>query len=244
MTSLDGEYILLGRKIGDISNIFVQFGQGATRTVNVTGGEGKQEAEFIDGLRLSIESNQSFTLNADIKDGVDQNTLPAETKSLSKCLRVVVRRNLLTRSDSYAWVVNTTIPDSGVKAAELRVPCKFKVSPRPCLFKVLMGSDRDSQPNDAGGHAARRIIADRPAQSRQKTSQRSRWQIPAAECRSTTSARTDRRPHQGARSDPAGWRICRSRVESVIFMPTSKAAMTKTGDQAHGKSRIPFHTCT
>jgi hypothetical protein len=54
MTSLDGEYLLVGRKTVDTSNIFVQYGQGATRTVNVTGGAGIQEAEFVDGLRFSI----------------------------------------------------------------------------------------------------------------------------------------------------------------------------------------------
>ena len=40
MTSLDGEYMLLGRQTVDTSNIFVQYGQGATRTVNMTGGPG------------------------------------------------------------------------------------------------------------------------------------------------------------------------------------------------------------
>lgn len=38
LTSLDGEYILLGRQTVDTANIFVQYGFGATRTVNLTGG--------------------------------------------------------------------------------------------------------------------------------------------------------------------------------------------------------------
>jgi len=54
MTSLGGEYLLVGRKTVDTSNIFVKYGQGATRTVDVTGGAGIQEAEFVDGLRFSI----------------------------------------------------------------------------------------------------------------------------------------------------------------------------------------------
>jgi hypothetical protein len=41
MTSMDGEYLLVGRQTVDTSNIFVQYGQGATRTVNMTGGSGK-----------------------------------------------------------------------------------------------------------------------------------------------------------------------------------------------------------
>jgi hypothetical protein len=40
MTSMDGEYLLVGRKTVDTSNIFVQYGQGVTRTVNMTGGPG------------------------------------------------------------------------------------------------------------------------------------------------------------------------------------------------------------
>ncbi|KAI5460420.1 hypothetical protein BGZ63DRAFT_454703 [Mariannaea sp. PMI_226] len=82
MTSLDGEYMLLGRKSEDIANIFVQYGQGATRTVNITGGNATQEAEFIDGLRLSIRSAQAFTLNMDIPFGVNEVDMPNDTIAL------------------------------------------------------------------------------------------------------------------------------------------------------------------
>ncbi|KAH8667839.1 hypothetical protein BGZ61DRAFT_364963 [Ilyonectria robusta] len=77
MTSLEGEFMLLGRKTEDITNIFVQYGQGATRTVNVTGGNATQEAEFVDGLRFSIKSAKPFTLNADIPFGVDDAAMPS-----------------------------------------------------------------------------------------------------------------------------------------------------------------------
>ncbi|PVH98882.1 hypothetical protein DM02DRAFT_508143, partial [Periconia macrospinosa] len=83
MTSLDGEYMLLGRQTADISNIFVQYGQGATRTVNVTGGSGIEDAEFIDGLRFTIESDHAFTMNVDIKNGVPADVLPPNTSSLN-----------------------------------------------------------------------------------------------------------------------------------------------------------------
>ncbi|KAK8913278.1 hypothetical protein VCV18_011751 [Metarhizium anisopliae] len=77
MTSLDGEYMLLGRKSEDTSNIFVQYGQGATRTVNITGGAEKiQEAEFVDGLRFRVQSAKSFALNADIPFGVNDKAMP------------------------------------------------------------------------------------------------------------------------------------------------------------------------
>lgn len=84
MTSLDGEYMLLGRRTEDVSNIFVQYGQGATRTVNVTRGPGIQEAEFVDGLRFSIESDQDFTMNVDLKNGIPLDVVPDNAMSLSK----------------------------------------------------------------------------------------------------------------------------------------------------------------
>lgn len=93
MTSLDGEYMLLGRQAADLTNIFVQYGQGATRTVNVTAG-GRQEAEFVDGLRLSMVSQADVGLNVDLTNGVAPETLPAGTTSLY----------------SFAWTVNSSNP--------------------------------------------------------------------------------------------------------------------------------------
>jgi hypothetical protein len=87
LTSLDGEYILLGRQTVDTANVFVQYGFGATRTVNLTGGEGVQEAEFIDGLRLVVESEEEMRINADLKNGINPGALPNETQSLCRlCL--------------------------------------------------------------------------------------------------------------------------------------------------------------
>jgi hypothetical protein len=106
MTSLDGEYLLVGRQIVDTGNIFVQYGQGATRTVNMTAGPGIQEAEFIDGYRFSVQTNQSMTMNVNIKDGINPETLPANTVSLN----------------SFSWVVNTSAPFMNVNA-QMLVPC-------------------------------------------------------------------------------------------------------------------------
>jgi hypothetical protein len=66
MTSLNGEYLLLGRKIQDTSNIFIQFGQGATRTFNTSAGS-RVAGEWIDGLRVSIQTRQDSLLNIDVK---------------------------------------------------------------------------------------------------------------------------------------------------------------------------------
>ena len=111
MTSLDGEYLLVGRQTVDTSNIFVQYGQGATRTVNITGGPGVQEAEFIDGLRFSVQSGDAMTMNVDIKQGIDPGTLPANTVSLN----------------SYAWIVNTSDPSMQIDA-QMLVPCRCACS--------------------------------------------------------------------------------------------------------------------
>ena len=78
--------MLLGRQSVDTTNIFVQYGQGATRTVNATGGNGVQEAEFVDGLRFTIQSSMPFTMNADIPNGVDPAALPGGSIALSMTL--------------------------------------------------------------------------------------------------------------------------------------------------------------
>lgn len=130
MTSLDGEYMLLGRKSVDNSNIFVQYGQGATRTVNVTGGPGIQEAEFVDGLRFSVAATAPFAMNVDIPNGVDKTALPENAIALSQCChRVQSQHQANTRmnsdiTDSFSWAVNTTAtPSSGLSAA-VSFPCK------------------------------------------------------------------------------------------------------------------------
>jgi hypothetical protein len=67
MTSLNGEYVLLGRKTDDTSNIFIQFGQGATRTFNTTAGSRGVEGEWIDGFRMSVQTQQDSLINVDVK---------------------------------------------------------------------------------------------------------------------------------------------------------------------------------
>ena len=107
MTSLDGEYMLLGRQGTDITNNFVQYGQGATRTVNITGGGGRQEAEFVDGLRFSMVAQQSLTMNVDLTNGVAPGSLPPGTTALN----------------SFVWTVNTSNPNAAMTTT-MRVPCK------------------------------------------------------------------------------------------------------------------------
>ncbi|KAJ6440943.1 dihydrolipoamide dehydrogenase precursor [Purpureocillium lavendulum] len=136
MTWLDGEYMLLGRKSEDITNIFVQYGQGGTRTVNATGGNGVQEGEFIDGLRFTIKSSGPFTMNVDIPFGVSAAALPQGARSLN----------------SFTWTVNTTIPSKADMIVEMRVPFSMKLLtekfPR-ATYKNLAVARRNSKADQA-----------------------------------------------------------------------------------------------
>jgi len=86
MISLDGEYRLLGRMNIDSSSVFVQFGQGETRTVNITQGPGRQETEFVDGLKFSVDSLAPFRMNVDLKFLMEPVMLPTDMKSLCEYL--------------------------------------------------------------------------------------------------------------------------------------------------------------
>ncbi|CZS99040.1 uncharacterized protein RAG0_07538 [Rhynchosporium agropyri] len=105
MTSLEGEYILVARKSVDTSNVFVQYGQGAMRTVNMTAGVGKQSAEFIDGMRFTVQTKVDLKMNVEIREGVNPGTLPPNTASLN----------------SFMWIVNTSKPMEKIDA-EMLVP--------------------------------------------------------------------------------------------------------------------------
>jgi hypothetical protein len=141
LTSLDGEYILLGRKTVDTANIFVQYGFGATRTVNLTGGKGIQGAEFVDGLRIALESEKDMRLNIDLNNGVDEKTVPSGMRSLSMLLypRPKSAAPLLSSNtyalDSFAWAMNTSSSNQQLKRGSVRFP--------------INSSFRSSSPNSA-----------------------------------------------------------------------------------------------
>jgi hypothetical protein len=96
LTSLDGEYILLGRQTVDTANVFVQYGFGATRTVNLTGGKGVQQAEFVDGLRLAVELEEKMQINVDLKYGIDPKALQTGMRPL--CRLFPLSRLCITKS--------------------------------------------------------------------------------------------------------------------------------------------------
>ncbi|KAF2668247.1 hypothetical protein BT63DRAFT_272060 [Microthyrium microscopicum] len=90
MTSIAGEYMLLGRKNVDDGNIFIQYGSGEELAVSIAGGQGVQQAEYIDGLRLTIESAGKMSINADVKALSGPNVLPKGVMSLSMLLVMLV----------------------------------------------------------------------------------------------------------------------------------------------------------
>ncbi|KAL2063426.1 hypothetical protein VTL71DRAFT_5231 [Oculimacula yallundae] len=105
MTSIQGEYMLVARKTVDTSNVFTAYGQGASKTINMTAGIGQQCAEFMDGLRYTVQTNVDLKMNVEIKEGINPGTLPPNTVSLN----------------SFMWIVNTSRPMERVDA-EMLVP--------------------------------------------------------------------------------------------------------------------------
>lgn len=108
MTSIDGEYILVGRQAVDTANIFMQFGQGQTRTVHLSNGPGMQQSEWIDGIRFNVQAEQTMAFNVDLRPGINPGTLPANTQALN----------------SYAWVVNSSSAFGKIDCT-MSVPCTY-----------------------------------------------------------------------------------------------------------------------
>jgi hypothetical protein len=134
---LDGEYILLGRQTVDTANIFVQYGFGATRAVNLAGGKGVQQAEFVDGLRLGVELEKEMQVNVHLKNGIDAKALPTGMRSLWR-LRPICRRcsfwNSQSASDSFAWVINSSAPNQQLSRASVRFPGTLLSLKSTCSF--------------------------------------------------------------------------------------------------------------
>ncbi|KAF4631696.1 hypothetical protein G7Y89_g6429 [Cudoniella acicularis] len=75
LNSIDGEYMAIGRKTVETSNVLSPFGQSTTQqSVNITG-SGIQELEFTDGFRMSVRANMPMTINTDVVNGVSTSML-------------------------------------------------------------------------------------------------------------------------------------------------------------------------
>lgn len=84
MTSIDGEYMAIGRKTVETGSVLSPFG--SQLSVNITG-SGIQEVEFTDGLRMSIRASQPMTVSADVVNGVSS-SMTNGIMPVSKCFDV------------------------------------------------------------------------------------------------------------------------------------------------------------
>jgi hypothetical protein len=83
MSSIDGEYRLLGRLGAETENVFNEYGSGPEDAVQIVGG-GRQDVEFIDGLRFSILSDQNLTMNVNFFSPIPPSLVPTGMTSLCK----------------------------------------------------------------------------------------------------------------------------------------------------------------
>ncbi|KAF1981619.1 hypothetical protein K402DRAFT_314889, partial [Aulographum hederae CBS 113979] len=63
MNTLGGEYQLLGRTSEDLANIFQQYGEDERQSVRLTSGQGMQAVEFIDGMRVNVQTDKNIQMN-------------------------------------------------------------------------------------------------------------------------------------------------------------------------------------
>lgn len=84
MTSLDGEYMAVGRQTTETGNVLTTFNQ--NQQVQISG-SGIQEVEFTDGFRMSIRASQPMTLKTDVVNGVSSSMTTGGIMPVSKCFR-------------------------------------------------------------------------------------------------------------------------------------------------------------
>jgi hypothetical protein len=75
-TTLDGEYMALGRQTVETNAMLTPFGSDGSTQVAIQG-TGLQENEFQDGFRMSVRATQPMTMNVDVKEGIDTGMLAA-----------------------------------------------------------------------------------------------------------------------------------------------------------------------
>ncbi|EKD19097.1 hypothetical protein MBM_02334 [Drepanopeziza brunnea f. sp. 'multigermtubi' MB_m1] len=102
MTNIDGEYMAVGRQSTETSQVLTQFG---SQSVNITG-SGIQEAEFADGLRMSMKVTQPMTLNTDVVNGISSSMITVQGMMPVNNYRYLVTTNLAAVSPSLNSMVS------------------------------------------------------------------------------------------------------------------------------------------
>ncbi|ORY06008.1 hypothetical protein BCR34DRAFT_604326 [Clohesyomyces aquaticus] len=80
--NIDGEYMALGRQTVETNAALTPFGSGSAQSV-VIAGSGLQEAEYVDGFRMSVKASQPLTMNVDVKNGIETGMLTALPGAMS-----------------------------------------------------------------------------------------------------------------------------------------------------------------
>ena len=111
LTSVTGEYLLVGRVSSEMGNTFVKYGTGPENTVSLNGGVGIQEAEYMDGFRVSVQTNSTVNMTVSLREGVNPGTL----------------NDGITCLNSFAWIVEMSDPNQNVDGV-MFFPCKFLTS--------------------------------------------------------------------------------------------------------------------
>ncbi|KAJ3150078.1 hypothetical protein HDU86_006701 [Geranomyces michiganensis] len=107
MNSYDGEYQLLARNTTDTADIFLQYGQGASRELQVIRGGALQEGLWVDGLKLSARVDGTGTVRVNADFGSIKAPLPTGFRPVT----------------TFTYVVNSSDPT--VKASvDINIPFK------------------------------------------------------------------------------------------------------------------------
>lgn len=124
LTSVSGEYMLVGRQSVDMGNIFMSFGTSATDAVRFNGGVGVQECEFADGLRMSVHTNATVAMTVELVEGVNPGTL----------------NDNITALNSFTWHVKMSNPEQELEAT-IMFPCKHMCCHTIAVAMVLARTD-------------------------------------------------------------------------------------------------------
>jgi hypothetical protein len=135
LNAIDGEYMAVGRKTVETSNVLSPFGGAQQQSVNITG-SGIQEVEFQDGFRMSIRASKPMTINTDVVNGVSTSMLTGTDMSVSKYLREkptpCTKQHSNFYLDNYRYLVTTNLagvlPNLNQMMAVVQLPCKNPVT--------------------------------------------------------------------------------------------------------------------
>ncbi|KAK6088433.1 hypothetical protein SCUP234_00921 [Seiridium cupressi] len=167
MTSLDGEYMAVGRQTVETSNVLTTFNQ--NQQVQIAG-SGLQEVEFTDGFRMSIRASQPMTLKTDVVNGISSSMTPGGIMSVN----------------NYRYKVTSNL--AGV-ATDLNSMVAVVQLPLNAQRIMTMAQQMGAQPNSAISlGVAQRVVLQNPGGSSVQNLQRRQDPSSASSATSSTSA--------------------------------------------------------